>query len=928
MTLETPREITNRSGLPQVSYRPGGYAEFRASLHALLDDEGGLPKLTTRDSDDFTIGLLDGVACVAEVLTFYSERLINESYLGTALDRTSLAELGKLVGYRLRPGVAATTHLAFHVEPPPRQQLTDATSPFQRVRMPAEVIIEAGTAVRSVPGPGEQQQTFETAQRLVARPEWNMLRPLAFRKTVLGAGATSMNLRGVATGLRAGDQLLFAADLGTWAAATVATVTPSTESTLVTWKPALGVAGPLTPYVWRKRLAVFGHQAPMWGSMSDTFRKDYKNAVESSLPVMKAPGKEYKAAIKENWPFYAIRPASAGQAVDIEGSHPEIAVGSWLMLVQGNERGLFEVAEVEELTRSEFAVSGKVTRAHLTGNPTQFNKFISYVRETTIFAVNDPLDLVGEPDPTAVAEGQCTVAGDVSALPPGRLVLVSSPAGAQLLAVASAVATDEGTELTFAEDLAQPHDRAKVSIFGNVAVATHGETVHQILGDGSARPFQRFELKHAPLTYVPADGPSGAQSTLEVRVNEVRWAEVGSHYPAGPNDRTFVTREAPGGEVVVGTGDGARGARVPAGSHNVRAKYRKGTGEAGNLPTGALTQLASPPLGVTGVTNPVPAQGGADPDTVAQARTGIPRSTRTLGRAVSLTDYGDYASTFAGVAKADVTVLAVRNTRTIVVTVASAEKDHLAGDLLCARLAASLRSYGDPLAPVLVVPHRPAWFQVAAKVLADPALEWEPVRKAIAARLEEAFGFGARDFGMPVRKSEVIAVIHRAPGVIAVDLDVLARYTAPAPPELDAATGLRKLFQTRSAALGLHGLNAATTSTGLRKLLQTRDTALGLHELSGTTTGLSELLDIAIGSHELRAPGTTTGLSELFDIAIGSHELHGVGGLRRPLRPRPAPLGVQELLLAARAEAEQGTVLGAELLLLNPLSPNAIGKMP
>ena len=863
MTLETPREISNRSGLPQVSYRPGGYAEFRASLHALLDEAGGLPELTTRDSDDFTIGLLDGVACLAEVLTFYSERLINESYLGTAAERMSLAELGKLVGFRLRPGVAATTHLAFHVEPPPRQQLTDATSPFQRMRIPAEVIIEAGTAVRSVPGPGEQQQTFETAHRLQARPEWNLLRPLAFRKTVLGAGASSMNLKGVATGLRVGDQLLFAASLTKWAAAQVTAVIPGTESTLVKWTPALTVAGPLTPYVWRKRLAVFGHQAPMWGSMSETFRTDYKNAVYSgSLPT-------YKASIKEDWPFYAIRPAKADQAVDIEGVHPEISAGGWVMLVRGTNRGLFEVNRVEELTRSEFAVSGKVTRAHLSGDASSFLNFVGHVRETTVFAVNDPLDLVGEPDPTPVKDGQVSVAGDVSALPPGRLVLVSSPAGSQLLAVSSAIANGESTELTFAEDLAHQHDRARVTVFGNVARATHGETVHQILGDGTARPFQRFELKHAPLTYVPADNPSGAESTLEVRVNEVRWAEVRSHYPAGPNDRTFITREAPGGEVIAGTGDGARGARVPAGSHNVRAKYRKGTGTAGNLPVGALTQLASPPLGVTGVTNPVPAQGGADPDTAAQARTGIPLSTHTLGRAVSLTDYADYARTFAGVAKAHVTVLAVGNTRTIVVTVASADSGHVAGDLLCARLAASLRTYGDPLAPVLVVPHRPAWFKLSVKVLADPDLEWEPVRKAVAARLEEAFGFGARDFGMPVRKSEVIAVAHRAAGVLAVDLDTLAR---------------------DNAATDVHDLLARRTAPSARDLLLPR----------GTASGARDLL-----------------------LPRGS-----AASIRGRLLPRGSATGVHELLLAAMPEASSGTVLGAELLLLNPLSPNAIGKMP
>jgi len=767
---EAQVEVANRAGLSQVRYRSGGYAEYRARLEAAIGETEGLPELTTRDTDDFTIGLIDGVACLAEVLTFYSERLVNESYLRTALDRASLAELGKLVGYRLRPGVAATTHLAFHVEPPPGQQVLTAMSPFQRLRQPASVVIEAGTAVRSVPGPGEQQQTFETAERLEARPEWNLLRPLLTRKTVVGTPLKKMNLKGIATGLRAGDQLLFAASLTHWETRPVEKVTPATETTQVSWQQALTKPGPMTPYVFRKRLAVFGHSAPMWRTMSSTFRDDYVDDSDLLYLVLAAYlGKQ------ADWPDYTITPSGAGNAVDIDGSHPEIAVGGRIMLVHGGDRGLFGVSKVEELSRSEFAVSGKVTRVHLSGDETLYKRFVGHVRGTTVFAIDEKLELVEEADPTKVMGGQVTVAGDVSHLPAGRLVLVSSPAGSQLAAVKSAAVSAGNTVVTLAESLEHQHVREALTIFGNVARATHGETVHQILGDGNAKPFQRFELKHAPLTHVPSEDPSGTMSTLEVRVNEVLWHEARTQYESGRGERSFVTRQAPGGEIVVGTGDGLRGARVPTGQHNVRAKYRKGIGVGGNLPSGALTQLASPPLGVTGVTNPVPAEGGADADTAEQARGDIPRSTRTLGRAVSLTDYADYARTFAGVIKSHVAVLPVRNARTVVVTVASADKGNLASDLLCARLASSLRAFGDPLAPVLVVPHRPVWFKVSLKVLADPDREWEKVRAAVADVLNGAFGFAVRDFAAPVRKSEVIAVAHRAPGVIAVDLDVLTR---------------------------------------------------------------------------------------------------------------------------------------------------------
>jgi hypothetical protein len=109
--------LFNRAGLTAISYRIGDYSSFRESLYAGLASPT-LRGLRTRDADDYTLGLLDAVACAADVLTFYQERLANESYLRTATERVSLQEMAKLIGYRLRPGVAAETWLAFALEPP------------------------------------------------------------------------------------------------------------------------------------------------------------------------------------------------------------------------------------------------------------------------------------------------------------------------------------------------------------------------------------------------------------------------------------------------------------------------------------------------------------------------------------------------------------------------------------------------------------------------------------------------------------------------------------------------------------------------------------------------------------------------------------------------------------------------------------------
>src|SRR5258705_11069043 len=113
-----------------------------------------LHALRTRESDDFSIALLDGWATVADVLTFYQERIANESYLRTATERQSLLQLARLIGYELRPGVAAGTYLAFKLDDAPGS--------------PGQSTIDVGAKVQSVPGPGEKSQTFETKKAVQA----------------------------------------------------------------------------------------------------------------------------------------------------------------------------------------------------------------------------------------------------------------------------------------------------------------------------------------------------------------------------------------------------------------------------------------------------------------------------------------------------------------------------------------------------------------------------------------------------------------------------------------------------------------------------------------------------------------------------------------------------------------------------------------
>jgi predicted phage baseplate assembly protein len=254
-------------------------------------------------------------------------------------------------------------------------------------------------------------------------------------------------------------------------------------------------------------------------------------------------------------------------------------------------------------------------------------------------------------------------------------------------------------------------------------------------------------------------------------VNDVRWDEVVTLYGAGPRDRAYVLRSDEAGQRYVQFGDGERGARLPTGSNNVRATYRKGIGAAGNVKAGALAQLLDRPLGVKGASNPAAASGGVDPETEAAARTSIPLGVRTLGRAVSLLDYEDFARAFTGVVKAHAVELPLRGGKAIVLTVAWEGGERLVD------LADALEERGDPRVVVQVLEGVTETFRVGLRVAVDPAYEEDAVLAGVEAALRSAYSFEARGLIEPVFRSELVAVAHGVAGVLAVDVDLL--YTGP-----------------------------------------------------------------------------------------------------------------------------------------------------
>jgi hypothetical protein len=228
--------------------------------------------------------------------------------------------------------------------------------------------------------------------------------------------------------------------------------------------------------------------------------------------------------------------------------------------------------------------------------------------------------------------------------------------------------------------------------FGNIALADHGRTISgeqlpmvpapnpaltlpqppssdrcappELLNPKPAR--YNPELAHSPLTFADKLDPSAsANAALQTRATENVLAQITSLVELPSNDewsiqrdllssvaadKDFVAEVEDDGTATLRFGDGIFGEAPIAGTSFV-AEYRIGNGTAGNVGHDALTRIATsdssllqsfqPPI--LSITNPLPAVGGLDPETMEQVRARAPFAFRTQLRAVTEQDYGDKA---------------------------------------------------------------------------------------------------------------------------------------------------------------------------------------------------------------------------------------------------------------------------------------------
>ncbi len=793
----TPLEIYNRPGLSAVAYRIGTYASFREAMLDAIATTPELSGLGTRTDDDFSITLLDLWAAVADVLTFYQERYANEVFLRTAQQAQSLRRLAGLLGYNPRPGVAALAELAF---------TADAGKIIQ---------VPVGLRVQSAPTQNQQPQTFETLEAQTVDARFNSLRIYSkpFTGNPLSSGSTLTVLDrlsgpALAATLAVNDSVVLFNDSGTEPAEEkkIAAITIADDRVIIHWTaPVAGTNWDANTRIWKfgRKFRLFGYNAPTTymqpasdptvpGGIGWTFTTVSDFTYPQSSSAINPAGELDKYGFKRYLYLdtrYSDLPPNV-KLLSADSSGTTFAAG----LLVDAAPDLFG------------SVSDTVTRV-LLDQEVQFTDR----RSVVIYELAGPQITLWpgryQPlinDAVLYLPGRCVIDAQGIGVEVGRTIQQNSFKSGVVIHLQD---IDVGRKFLLKDAQNQPVKAAlqspalmdppgalagdfvhlvlpiesdalalKVSsalLLGNVILASHGETLNnEVVGSGDAsQEFQSFELQKQPLTYIPGSGPDGVVSSLKVRVNGLLWQEVAGLFGQPPNAQVYSTSTAEDGKRLLQFGDGTGAAVLPRGSGNVTASYRVGSGLAGRVNANALTTLLDRLQGLTSVTNPLGAEGGADAETLPAIRGNAPRTVRTFGRVVSLQDFEDLITASGEVAKAEAIWIWDGLAPAVYLTVAGQAGGTFSDP---STLAVTLDNARDPNHRLLIGNYRSVPIRLSATILTLPQYVQTDVIKAATDALLTALSFDNLRLGQSIHLSGVYTVLQDVSGVQAVDITLFA----------------------------------------------------------------------------------------------------------------------------------------------------------
>ena len=731
----TSMPVTNPPGLSEIGYQVSDFTGFRRALLAPLPGEEQLTAWSP-SAGDLGLQVLEWWAYLADILTFYNERIANNSYLRTAAGpqgppERNVAGLVRLLGYLARPGTTAHGVLAA----------------IRRPGAPDEaLVLPAGLQIVSTPTAGIPAQVFETSDAAsfagpsdgpIGLPPSNDLFHQA-AATSGGSGQPRSVLLAGRAAVQPDEQLVLVKQnwdgtTGEWALATVCSVTTETGPD--------GLAN--------TRVIL---DSGDWTGITETEPQasDYqllKTTATAQLWTMPAqPG-------QSGIPAYAAatqQPPGQTAAVPLATLVRGVAPGDNVLFTGLPAAPAQMLTRVVGYTEDVAAVRAwppptppaLMPHTTLEVRATDVGRLATAIANTDdvgSIAMRYGLREVGTLIPTpAAALAQLDVTVTVPAgltLPADGTVALQDATGAGLLVTASAplAGTVRLSALDSTSQSVDPPLQAPIMLLADLVPVSGGTTVAaEVLGDGDATAAsQAFTLQHSPLVYLPAQQPGGPPvSTLNVMVDGVTWSEVPAFYRQPPGGTVYLVRRPADGSTQVCFGDGINGARLPTGAGNVVASYRYGP--AGQPPPpGRLSTVLQPQPNLATMRNPVPLTPGTDPQAAARTAEDAPSGVVLLGAAISPGDCEEAAATVTGVTRVRAYWDWDQARRCPDLTLYIDGGDNVAAAVLAQLPLATSRI------PIAVKPARAVDLTITCQLAASPGADQEAVKSQASAALTD-----------------------------------------------------------------------------------------------------------------------------------------------------------------------------------------------
>ena len=258
-------------------------------------------------------------------------------------------------------------------------------------------------------------------------------------------------------------------------------------------------------------------------------------------------------------------------------------------------------------------------------------------------------------------------------------------------------------------------------------------------------------------------------------------------------DRNFVVETEEDGRAYLRFGDDDLGKRPEAGSY-FEVTYRTGNGTAGNVGAEAIAHIVAEQTEIMSVRNPLPAQGGIDPESLDQVRLYAPQAFRVPQRAVTEADYAHIAERYPDIQKVKATRRWTGSWHTVFLTV-----DRKGGRPLDEAFKQGLRSFLERFRmagqDVEIEAPRFVPLRISMKVRIKPHYFRNSVKQALLETFSTQalpnglLGFFHPDrlsFGQSIYLSQIIQTAVQVEGVQSVEVKEFQRWNQPAQGELSA----------------------------------------------------------------------------------------------------------------------------------------------